>query len=527
RGDVQIDETDNHGRTALHIAAANGNIAMAKRLLDKKASVNARDNNNLTPLHLAAAQGNFHLFILLVSGGAIIDAKDHQNSTPLHIVAASKQNEGKNKDIQQIIALLIDEGADVNDRNQYLAMPLHLAMMARNKFIANLLIEHYGADLSAKDCNGRTPLMLAEELFAADTEWLSSLEKTRCTQEDTKNIEKRQESPLSHFSQHSFIYKRASSPSQGDLLQSPEKRQKVVKVLDAEVAPEVGFTVLNSDMNFLNASDAETIPNTNIPASNETALLLVSEAISVDSPETLELCIEELGYDFKDLEENTYLHLAVKGNSRNIIEFLLLKLDDSRLRVTNQQGKTPLMLAKELGNQEIIALLDDPQDLCATERSGSGLSLLNEDMLAEGQKIRENFIVELVETGNVEELRSMLFQHEVDIAKRYADGNTLLHIAVLSKCLDSVQFLLDWTSAGFIDIPNDHGKTALDLALADDRNSPISKKLQMEKNSSPKKEKGVQLWSYFKPHNSDDDDLAEDGVEGLTSHLWNFNGRGH
>ena len=529
RGDVQVDEANSRGFTALHVAAANGNVAMAKRLLDKKALVNARNNRNRTPLHLAAASSNFHLFILLASWGAIIDAKDNENNTPLHIVAASEQNEEKNKDIQQIIALLMAKGAYVNDRNQYLATPLHLAMMAKNKLIANLLIEQ-GADLNAKDCNGRTPLMLAGELFATDTEWLSSLEKVRCAQEDTRTTEKKQGSPLSPLARQSFLYKRASSPYD-DVPQLDEKRPKLEETVEAEIDP----MMWDSKMNIVEESDAEAITTVTTPTLtsttttmsviNETALQLVEQAISADSIETLELCMEELGYNFRDLEGNTYLHLAVKGNSRNIIEFLLLKLDDSQLKASNQEGKTPLMLAKELQHQDITTLLANSfslQDLCRSERTIPELSLLNEDMLEEGRRIRESFIVELVQTGNIEELRDIVSQHDVDITKKYAEGNTLLHIAVLSKCLASVEFLLGWTCGGFRDIPNDQGKTALDLALADDPNSLISQKLQVRKSNSPKTDERMRMWPYFKPHNSDDEDLAKDETENSSSHLSSF-----
>lgn len=67
--------SEQHGKTALHLAAENGHEQVADMLLYQKAFVNAKSKHGLTPLHLAAANGNVALVKLLVGKhAATIDA---------------------------------------------------------------------------------------------------------------------------------------------------------------------------------------------------------------------------------------------------------------------------------------------------------------------------------------------------------------------------------------------------------------------------------------------------------------------
>ena len=64
-----------HGKAALHLAAANGHDRVADILLRHRAFVNAKSKQGFTPLHLAAQNGYNQLVKLLVEPhGATIDA---------------------------------------------------------------------------------------------------------------------------------------------------------------------------------------------------------------------------------------------------------------------------------------------------------------------------------------------------------------------------------------------------------------------------------------------------------------------
>lgn len=92
------------GRTALHQAAAIGNLSLVKRLICHGADVNARDSIHETPLHYAARFG--HLLILkeLIRKGSKLNEKSKfTRVTPL-LAAAEGGHEA-------IIRLLLESGA--------------------------------------------------------------------------------------------------------------------------------------------------------------------------------------------------------------------------------------------------------------------------------------------------------------------------------------------------------------------------------------------------------------------------------
>lgn len=101
----------------------------------------------------AAKHGNVtRLGDLLTQDKSLIDARDKDGSTPLHCAVW--------KGHQQVVAFLLQAGADVNVHNQndhYGTTPLHAAAHADQSAIAQMLIDH-GAHVNAKDREGRTPL---------------------------------------------------------------------------------------------------------------------------------------------------------------------------------------------------------------------------------------------------------------------------------------------------------------------------------------------------------------------------------
>ena len=72
---ANANQRDKNGRTALHRAASDGDIASVKQLLTVGTDVNAKSAYG-TALHFACEQGSLEIVQLLVAAGADIDAQD-------------------------------------------------------------------------------------------------------------------------------------------------------------------------------------------------------------------------------------------------------------------------------------------------------------------------------------------------------------------------------------------------------------------------------------------------------------------
>jgi len=145
---------------ALMFAAREGNVDVARLLLDAGSDVNAVDKNDITPLFMAISNNRIPMARFLIDRGANINAKDWYGRTPLfaaiemrnvdldyqtfeHIVNAEER-----KVILDFIGYLLDKGVDTNIRVKEVP-PLRSWMYL------------LGGSLAWVDFTGETPFMLA------------------------------------------------------------------------------------------------------------------------------------------------------------------------------------------------------------------------------------------------------------------------------------------------------------------------------------------------------------------------------
>lgn len=89
-----INEHNNHGDTALHIAVKNADAAMADMLLAAGADVHAKDSDGNTPLHLIAQSKSAQALSIaeaLTAKGASVEVKNNQDQTPFLLAAQNNQ----------------------------------------------------------------------------------------------------------------------------------------------------------------------------------------------------------------------------------------------------------------------------------------------------------------------------------------------------------------------------------------------------------------------------------------------------
>lgn len=125
-------------RSDLHEAVIDKDIERVQELLlstKLKEIVNLRDTAGWTALHFAAQEGSIEIAKLLIEAGAEIDAQDSHGNTPLMKAVFNSKGQG------DMILLLRQHGADPYKSNKHSQTPLGLA-----RLIANYNIMQYFSD---------------------------------------------------------------------------------------------------------------------------------------------------------------------------------------------------------------------------------------------------------------------------------------------------------------------------------------------------------------------------------------------
>ena len=131
------------------IAVKFGQVDELRKQLSK--GVNEAQRNQL--LNLAARHGQVEVMGVLVEAGASPTATDKRGRTPLMAAVQSRKPEA--------IRFLIDNGADVNARDQLQGTALVRAAGSFGDLESVQVLLSAGAEVNVQDKNGMTPLMWA------------------------------------------------------------------------------------------------------------------------------------------------------------------------------------------------------------------------------------------------------------------------------------------------------------------------------------------------------------------------------
>ncbi len=128
-----VNEYAEDGFTPLGLACYFGQFEVARYLVLKGAQVNLPSNNgfNVFPIHSATAGNYTDITRMLIDNGANVNVKQQAGATPLHTAA-----QNGNLDI---LILLLEHGAETNARMEGGKMPADLAREKGFKEIADIL----------------------------------------------------------------------------------------------------------------------------------------------------------------------------------------------------------------------------------------------------------------------------------------------------------------------------------------------------------------------------------------------------
>jgi ankyrin repeat protein len=150
-------QVDIYGASLLHKAAKLDNIHCVEFLLTKGISASVKDNGGRMPLHYCVANHSFtndraKIVKLLLDHGADMEDKTDSGIPALHLAAVYGTTD--------MVQLLLNLGANVNAKNEQGDTLLHFASKKSKQEIALLLLDHR-ADVSVRSTAGNTALDVA------------------------------------------------------------------------------------------------------------------------------------------------------------------------------------------------------------------------------------------------------------------------------------------------------------------------------------------------------------------------------
>ena len=339
---IKFDTKDDHGNTALHIAAMNGHYEFSRQLLvrheNPEKALQVTNNAKLKPAELAASI-NVREMLETFGGKTVTHQKSrdseanyergHRDTSAPIAMPSSKEPELHEKAAYgltvEVVELLKERRASISDQNSYGATALHVSSKNGHLALARELIK-LGADIHSKRQQKATPLHDAAvnghvDLVVLLIENSAGINDVMDDGASALHLASREgyteviEQLISHGAEKNIRNKEKDTP----LHLAVERDQLSTAHTLVKLGAEVG---LKNDK-------------------GDTPLHL---AVRKKNREMTELFIgDDASVNTQNLDGNTPLHVAANGGEHELTKLLIEK--GAATNVVNKKGKSPLVLA--------------------------------------------------------------------------------------------------------------------------------------------------------------------------------------
>ncbi|PAA47570.1 hypothetical protein BOX15_Mlig004077g1 [Macrostomum lignano] len=389
-----------------------------------------------TAVHYAAVGGHTEAVDFLSNEmHAETDAKDFQGNTPFMLAVEKKHKEVAEK--------LYDLGADVNIRNNGGENAAHLAVQAESLELLRFL-DQKGCFLDQEDKSGKTPLMLACE--KKKMALINFLLARNCfpksfSKDGRQVIHVACESGKAHIAKRfidlgvpvhaadssgiSTLMLAAQSGSSEIIEALITRKQQLVEMKDIFGKSALEYAIVWDQEKVINQLIDAGCNVDNQQKDGRTPLMLAIASTSKSADEVVQTLIER-GCSVDAVTEDGFnvAHVACKYNKLQVLKVLMEK--GVSIESLTKSSDSCLTLAVSKGSAELIGLLVD-----------AGLSKSHTN--CEGHSA-----VSLgYQRGNEEVLSKLLPVSDSDVSNKYANGNTLLHLACEGGLKKLIESLLD------------------------------------------------------------------------------------
>ncbi|KAE9421899.1 hypothetical protein Angca_005586, partial [Angiostrongylus cantonensis] len=416
--------------TPLHLAAFYSYRPVSQTLIEAGADIEAKDACLRTPLHLAANStedsGEYTLECLIGSNAAV-NVADKCGLTPLHLAAS--------KGLANMVALLLESGAKVDNPDLRGRNALHLAALSGSNSVAKQLCFADEKSVYRQDRNGFYPLHYAA--YSGDESLCTFL---------FAHMEDLMEIPTSGVHQgitpvHLATMRNMAKPLLPLAKEIKKKAETVTKKNGALDRPLFTCTDVKNRIPLHYAMKYGYI---------EPMTILLSQS-------SAEVCLS-----WRDRDDYTPLHFAAANGKNNCLEWVLQKFSGISVNRKDSRGRTCGMLS-------------------LTAKSGPYWPLILKSNLEQRDSMGRGYLHRAAYLRNRNVLLKVL--EKCNPNTRDINGVTPLHVAAAIGEQDTVAILLKFGANPFV--KDNRGFTPVDWAAAYNQLSVLKQLLPNSRQLCP------------------------------------------